>query len=138
MNKEEWKKFEASLQHPFAGGADLKADGHDLQIRVTPLKNLRYTISVYVDGYIKGEYMRPGSAIGAKFYRAEKVCFYGRAAQAKLMKECGKRFAKKEIADATRIIYASNWNTATALRRHLTKTCSSIELVRAGYPVKSA
>lgn len=138
VNKEDWQKFEASLKHPFAGGADLKADGHVLQVRVTPLKNLRYTISVYVDGCIKDEYMRTGSAIGKKFYRDEKVCMYTRTDQAKMAKDWGKRWAKKAIAEATFVIHVPNWNTVTSLRRHLTKTCSSIELVRAGYPVESA
>ncbi|UQA21839.1 hypothetical protein [Stenotrophomonas sp. NY11291] len=135
--REEWQRFDEALASPWAGGVEVLADGHRLQIAVRQIKPLKFAVLVYVDGQIKQEFCNAGNAIGLKFYRPRTVCGYTRADQARMQKDWGKRWTKAQVKKATVVVNDPRWGSPSALRRHLVKTCTEIHLVRIGWPEKA-
>lgn len=135
MNREEWAQVEAELRNPYGSGAKVRADGHVLTLSVQRSKGLRFAIAVYVDGVIKGEWMRPESDIGAKFYRPRITSVFTAKAFARMEKECGKRFTNdmRKRHPPTVYMFDPSYPSAVELRRRLAKTCTSIELISCGY-----
>ncbi|MCA0368347.1 MAG: hypothetical protein LCH57_09855 [Proteobacteria bacterium] len=138
MTPEDWKLVEDELRNPYGRGADLRADGHRLGLRVVREKGLKFTIGVYVDGYIRGENSKADSEIGAKFYRRAAIHVFSPAKLRKMAKEHGKRFAARMAKTCPSSHYFQPyWPTVTGLRRHLAKTCATVELVSVGYADKA-
>ncbi|HEL3156393.1 TPA: hypothetical protein UMF67_000060 [Stenotrophomonas maltophilia] len=136
LGKEQWAQVEKALATPYGGDVELIADEHRLVIQVRQIKTLRYAVVVFVDGKIKQEYMQESSPIGAKFYRPSRICIYSRAQQARMVKSLGKRRTAAMVKQGTGTIYDPGWPSAAALRRHLSRTCTSIELIRAGWSAR--
>ncbi|MBN5136905.1 MULTISPECIES: hypothetical protein [unclassified Stenotrophomonas] len=136
LSKEQWAEVEKALATPYGGDVELIADEHRLVIQVRQIKTLRYAVIVFVDGEIKQGYMQESSPIGAKFYRPRKFCLYSRAQQARMVKSLGKRRTATMVKQGTGTIYDPGWPSAAALRRHLSRTCTSIELIRAGWSAR--
>ncbi len=138
MNKDDWKRIEDELRNPYGCGADLRADGHLLQLRVVREKGLKFTIGVYVDGVIRGAYSNADSEIGAKFYRRVEIRVFSHAKVRQMAKDHGKRFAAKMVKQFPGgHCYMPSWPTVARLRRHLAKTCAKVELVSVGYMPKA-
>lgn len=134
MNREEWRLVEDELRNPYSCGALLQADGHSLKLHVERQKGLRFCIAVYVDGFIKGEWCKDGSEIGAKFYQRKHLPLFRPADVKRMEKFGGKRYAKQMQGKHPGFsYYSAAWPSVTSLRRHLAKTCTSIELVSCGY-----
>ena len=53
MSPAEWATVEAELQLPW-GHVQLQCDQFKLTLQVAKVKNLRYTVCVYVDGQFRG------------------------------------------------------------------------------------
>ena len=134
MNREQWAALEVELRTPY-GYAQLQADGHVLTLNVQRYKGLQYAITVYVDGFIKGEWMKKESEVGAKFWRPVLSSLFAGTALKRFEKEAGKRAAvrMKKQFPPTLVMHSPYFASVAVLRRHLVKTCSSIELVRCGY-----
>lgn len=134
MTKEEWTRVEAELRNPYTTGVVLLADGHELKLRVEREKGLKFTIVCYVDGWMRGEWSKPDSEVGAKFWRRQTVHVFSPAKLRQMAKGHGKCFA---ASMAKRFppghFYSPGWPNAAALRRHLAKTCTSVQLVSCGY-----
>lgn len=136
MTKQDWEAVAASLANPYSVGAEFLIDGHKITARVERLKGLKYVVVVYIDGFLKGEHYKADSELGKKFYLPRKKAMFTAKQIADIRKMWGKREANK---DAEKAIH---WNTPFAntfapFRKHWAKTCSSIELVRAGYAKSS-
>lgn len=135
MTREEWAKVEEQLRHPYSAGVKLRVDEHELTLRVERYKGLRYRIAVYIDGTIKGEWMLRSSDIGAKFWFPRMSSLFSAAAFKQMEKNHGKRFAARMRKDnPPSVVMHDPWfPSVVALRRHLVKTCTSIELVGCSY-----
>lgn len=132
MTKQDWEAVAASLATPYGGGAEFLIDGHKITARVERYKGLKYVVVVYIDGYLKGEYFKADSELGRKFYLPRKKAFFS----AKEIAACKKAFGKRRADEMAAKAY--HWNASIsssigAFRKHWAKTCTSIELVRAGY-----
>lgn len=136
-SREEWLRFDQALATPWAGGVEALADGHRMQIVVKQIKPLKFAVVVYVDGEIRQEFIEPGNAIGAKFYRPRSICAYSPKERAKMEKDWGKRWTKASVKKATVVVNDPGWGSPAALRRHLVKTCTEIHLARIGWPEKA-
>lgn len=134
MNREDWAQVEAELRNPYGCGALLAADGHSLKLEVQRLKGLRFCIAVFVDGWIRGEHSKRESEIGAKFYRRVEIRAFKRAEVTRMEQQHGKRFATSMLKKYPGTFYfVPYWPSASALRRHLTKTCKDLKLTSCGY-----
>ena len=67
----EWMNLGVQLSHPY-GGALLVVDGYKVNLTVVMNKPLHYSIDVYVNGYIKGEWIVNDCEERRRFYRRGK------------------------------------------------------------------
>lgn len=134
MTREQWAALEVELRTPY-GYAKLQADGRVLTLNVQRVKGLQYAIAVYIDGSIKGEWMSRDSEVGAKFWRPRATSLYSANSVKRVEKKFGKRIAarmKKE--DSPKLFMHDPYFPSVAvLRRHLAKTCTSVEMIKCGF-----
>lgn len=137
MDKQDWLRVEQELSDAYGCGVVLLADGYRLALRVTKVKGLRYAVMVYVNDFWKAEYAKADSEVGAKFYRRVPIGYFTPAMLRKIQKNHGKRFAAKMAKKFPGShYYMPTWSSVVALRRHLAKTCVTVELVSCGYVPK--
>jgi len=115
------------------GQVRLKIDGHAVTLQVQRFKVLRWVVFVFVDGEVRGEHFKPESAIGAKFWRPETRCLFGRKAIEAHAKEFGKRSARQMQAKYTRTIHHPWFRSARGFLSHVQRTCNGIEVVQLGW-----
>lgn len=134
ITKEQWEEIEKSLSRPY-GGVKLRCDGHDVSAIVMTDK-MKLVIEVYVDGFIKGEWLLNEHEIGVKFY--EKKTKY--TLRQKEREEARKNMNNKRLGKDLREMfkrhyedkfsyYLPSWTNAKSFCRHIRKTCKSIELI---------
>jgi hypothetical protein len=133
LSKEQRQAIERELSVPYLCSVKLKIDGHEITLRTERFKGLRFVVSLYVDGHIKGEDLKVESAIGAKFYPL-KTFGPSRKELASYAKAMGKREAARwdkrcREKCAIRLPYFSS---AKACLAHLQRTCDGIEVVHCG------
>lgn len=132
LTKEQRVAIERELSSPY-GRVVLKADGHELQLRVERYKALKYSVMVYVDGYLRGEWFRAESDIGAKFWcRRTRVLFKAKD-HASYRRALGKRALDERIAQSTYVMHMPCFASARAALASLQRTCESIEVISVGY-----
>jgi len=122
-SKEAWKELGAYLRFPGAT-KHLQCDQHRVTLQVQ-LDKLRMVIVVYVDGEMKGEWMKSDSDIAKRFMRPVKFCAvrFG-----KHEKKLGKRWVAKMKAQYTSTYYMPVWTNFEAMRRHLIKNNTNITI----------
>lgn len=139
LSKADWAAVEKELSVPY-GGVKLLADGHAISLNVVPIKKLRFSIGVYIDGWIKGEWMKVDSEIGAKFWHPCKMQLFSARDFAEMRRKFGKRYENemRKKHPPKLCLYSPHWPSVTAFRRHIAKTCRDIRLVSVGYQPESA
>lgn len=138
LTKEQWKEIEEQLSSSY-GRVELRCDGYEITADMQKLKNLRYCIAVYVDGVIKGEWMKGEHVIPLKFHREKKIFLYPE----KMRSDAEKKLANRRLDKVLRGFYEERlrhisfwdpyWTSPSAFCRHIRKTCQSIEIVKVGY-----
>lgn len=133
MTPEDWKKVESELRLPF-GRATLLVDGYELTLQVKEHKPLRFVICVYVNGWMKGEWLLNDCEERRRFMRPKKCALYTPAQRAKLTKGFTKRQVAKYFADVDKKfdVFMPYWSSASSLKRHLVANNRSIELQKCG------
>lgn len=134
MKIEDWKKVEdGMLTHPLANPR-LNVDGRTVRLHNVRDKQ-RIVIAVYVDGWIKGEWLNPKKPCPEQAYmrKCEKNLFKKKEREeyAKFAKQFGKREAKKYLPDMTRtyVFFTPYFPSVRAIRLQYEKNFKSIELV---------
>lgn len=130
MTKEEWATVERALNFAY-GAADLRVDGFEVALRVERIRKLQYTIVVYVNGSWKGTWLRTDCEERRRFFRPVRRCLMSRKHYDAWRKSFGKKRADAERAKASGTFWLPDWTSFGALRRHLVKNNTSIELVKA-------
>ncbi len=124
MTKEDWAACEKMATSLFAH-ADLMIDGYKVTLIFEPYNTYRNVIAVYIDGKIRGKTLIEDCEERRRFYREERRSLL----PAKPPKGItAKRWAQAR-KERTYSVYYPWWTNFTALRRHLTKNNSSIELI---------
>jgi hypothetical protein len=135
MKREDWKEIEDKLRFPGAR-ARLKVDGRDVSL-VVGTDKMKMVIQVYVDGWVKGEWMDAKKPCPEQAYMARHERYVwpkkDRDEGAKYAKRFGKREAKKCFGDMEKkfVYFSSIFPSVRAVRTHYEKTFKSIELVEA-------
>jgi hypothetical protein len=131
MTDEEWKKAEKAMSTTF-GSLKMKIDGYDITVcreRGTPMKDV---LAVYVNGYIKGEWLTQDCEIRRKFYYRTKKSLIKSKDKSEYIKKFGKRaFDKFVKANPDKIYYTyylPYFGSFRTLKSHFTKNNQSIEL----------
>lgn len=132
MTKEDWAQVELQLSHPW-GRVELLIDGYQVALVVGREKALKFTIAVYINGIMKGEWVKGGCEEAKRFLRPMVKRYYSPAKQAEITKGLPKTFAKKFIKehglDKTFVLYDLSWPSFGPMKRHLLANNTSIELV---------
>lgn len=125
MTKEDWESVERKLRYPGAG-AHLKIDGYKVTLRVMTIK-MKMVIAVYVNEYIKGEWLVEDCDIRRKFYQRRKHSSLTAAGKKKLVKE--RKSVQKAIKEQTTYYsFTPYWNSFRSLKCHFIKNNESIEI----------
>lgn len=131
MTATDWEKVENKLSYPF-GGVKLRIDGHDINIMVEKegAKPLKYVLAVYVDGYIKGEWITKDCEIRRKFYcKRTKSLLTKDFRKSSVFKRMKKSVQEEWIKEHTYEYYSPYFNSFKKLKAHFTKNSDSIELI---------
>lgn len=133
MQQEDWNALEAQMGSPW-GRMTLKCDQFEVTlVQETSPKSKSWRTSVYVDGVIKGEWMRaegdqPKCEEARRFLRR-----VGRSAYTKKqIDEWRKVFGKREAAkmEAQKYFYFDpGWSSYRSLKKHLQENNNSIERI---------
>lgn len=139
LTKDQWAEIEKQLCGYF-GRVELRCDGYQVVAAIEPIGKLKQGIVVYVNGWVKGEWMKGEAEEAKKFHREMKRYLY----PAKQRDEAKKKLKSRHLIDQLRDWYvgvaeesittwAPYWTNAEAFTRHLRKTCTEIELVSLEY-----
>lgn len=139
LTKEQWAAIEKQLAGYF-GRVELRCDGYQVVAAVEQIGPLKQGIVVYVNGWMKGEWMKGEAEEAKKFHCEMKRYLY----PAKQRDEAKKKLKSRRLIDQLRDWYAGvagksvstwapYWTDAKAFTRHLRKTCTDIELVSLEY-----
>jgi len=125
LTKEQWLELEKKLTRPW-DTAWLLIDGYDITLTVHSLKALRMEICVYVNGFLKGEYIATDCEERRRFYRPT----VRNILPVKMRKKSERLRKKYGLVSASYTTYSWGWTSFAALRRHLVKNNQSIELIK--------
>lgn len=125
MTKEDWESVERKLCYPGAG-VHLKVDGYKVTLRVMTIK-MKMVIVVYVDEFIKGEWLAKDCDIRRRFYQCRKHSLLTAAGKKKLAKE--RKSVQKAVKEQTTYYsFAPYWASFRSLKCHFIKNNESIEI----------
>lgn len=138
LSKEDIQKIDTELAFPF-GCVVLRCDDDTVTIKVQRTKPRRYGLVIYVNGWFKGEYLKP-EAKENRFYRPVKAKYYKPSQRAEIIRDFGKRRAAKLFPqlDATFTYWMPTWNTPTPMLRHFARVSKSVSLVSAGTDISTS
>jgi hypothetical protein len=135
VTKEQWAAVEKELSGPY-GEVELLCDGYKVTAQIQNIANLKQGIVVYVNGVIKGEWMKGEAEESRKFHREMKRYLYPakhreeakqKAKSRRFPADLRKYFA--DMATASITTWAPYWTNAKAFTRQLRKTCAEIQVV---------
>lgn len=112
----------------------MKIDGYNVAIAYVKETPTKFCLAVYVDGYIKGEWITNDCDIRRRFYR----CYEKSLFNSKEKKEIFKGFTKRERDRLERenhdrmyyTVYTPYFGSFRTLKAHLIKNNKSIELIK--------
>lgn len=132
MTAEQWKKAENMLS-TVLGVVKMKVDGYDITIQYAREKPTKYLLAVYVNGYIKGEWVTQDCEIRRKFYYCGEKQFFSAKEKKKIFAGFTKReqarFEKENHDRLYYKYYTPYFGSFRTLKAHLIKNNKSIELV---------
>ena len=113
------------------GSAHLQCDGFNLRLCVSRAGTRKFTISFYVDGFFKGEWITKDCEERRRFFRPVTRPVF----PAKFIRAMAKAVGKKKAqADYSKKVtyYSPCWDSFGALKRHLLKNNKSVRFVSIG------
>lgn len=120
----------------YPGRVELECDGYNIIASIVQTAGLKLEIFIYVNGWVKGEWITKKTPECKKFFRPVSMFLYkkkDRDEAARWLKKRGvdKSYWKK-IADGKVVYYKPTFNSATGFLRHINSTCDSIKLISTG------
>ena len=139
LTREQWAEIEQKLSSPY-GGVELLVDGYRLYICVVLIKPpLTYGLAVYINGWMKGEWLLKDCEERRRFHRETTRYLFSARKRSDFIKKHGIRAYKRfDAMSASFKSYSPHWPSVGALRRHLVKHNQSIELAPTNQPEASA
>lgn len=131
MTKDEWNKIKDwwGTGH---GSVKMKIDGHEIGLcNNIDKERMIVEICLYIDGYMKIEYLDKESEIGNLFYQRVKKPLFS----SKVIKERIKIFGKRDkLAQQKYHEYnAYSWRSFAAFKKHITTHNTEIQLISCGW-----
>jgi len=127
---DKWEQLEQLLAGVF-GHAKARADGHELALQ-KQLDGERLVVAVYVDSYIKGEWMVAEKGepvhVEGRFWRPIRSRVWPLSKYKVLKRAFGKKKADEMTAQCI-VSFSPYWASPRSLVRHLKKNFPDLELV---------
>lgn len=121
----------SALSHPY-GSVKFKATRAGVDYKITasvePVRAMQYRIMVYVDGFVKGEWLMSESAPQTAFMRRRVKRLHSKKEVERVLKVFGKKEAERWAA-AEFVFYAPDFASGTAAINHLLRAADSVELL---------
>ena len=129
MNKDDWKRVENELSHLY-GRISLQCDQYRVTLVNAPTGPFSSAISVYVNGWFKGEYLLNDCEERRRFYRCSSK-FVFPASMRKKIKKLPKRARERMGWDPDKkyTSYSGIWKSLNSMIRHLKANNQSIEII---------
>lgn len=127
MTNEDWNKLKEWWGNDLYSLFNLQVDGYKITLQHR-IHKMKIKVWIYVDGYLKGEWLSVENEIAKRFLQRKKTSVYS----TKKLKESAKLFGKKHKSAQQRYIeYIDvSWSSFTSFKRHLIANNTSIELVK--------
>lgn len=129
VTSQEWKEAEERLKSLWSP-VKLKCDGYDLALCLERIGQFKNGILVYINGVMKMEWLAEDCEERRRFLRPVKKSVFSqkqKAALRKVSKRVRKENGLPEL-DASYIEYVPYWTSFRALKSHLIKHNSEIEM----------
>lgn len=135
LSKDTIERIERELSVPY-GMVDLDCDGYRVAIRVEPYRKLSYSLTVYVNGQWRGEWVKGQCEEARRFMCPSSRSLYTPKRKAEIVKALGKRQAAKVFPKLNEkmVIYLPNWRSPRSMLRHFCKTNERIAVLSVGMP----
>lgn len=127
MTDEQWKEVEKKLVPPF-GRVELEIDGYKVTIVAQLVEKMKFSLVVYVNGFIRAEWSMNDCEIRRRFYYESKKSLLKSSEKAKI-KKMRKSVREEIMKSAQYSVYLPYWGSFSRLKAHLIKNNQSIELV---------
>lgn len=128
MTKDEWKKIEEILNATWA--VKLLIDGYKIDLILLRETTTKMVIGVYINGKIKGEWIRNDCEERRRFFQDKKRCMIKSDAKTrkslKMTASEFKAFREKYTIHS----YSPYWSSFKALKNHLIRNNDHIEILR--------
>ncbi len=131
LRKQEIEQITSELAHPW-GCVRLDCDGYAVSIVVVRTGALKYGLTVYINGWQKGEFVINDCEERRRFLRPSEQYLYSSVKRQKLIKDCGKRLAQKIGVDKRFTLYSHNWLSVNTMLRHFMANNTKVDLVELG------
>ena len=123
----------------YPGRVELECDGYNVVASIVQRTGLKLEIMVYVNGFVKGEWLTKQTPECTKFFRQITVYGSNKKARDEAARWVKKRGLSKEdkefwrgIAEHKITYFQPTFNSAASFLRHINSTCQSISLTSAG------
>ncbi len=128
MTNEEWAQAEKELKH-LHNPVTLICDGYRLQLQLTQIGPMSLGITFFVNGWMRGEWIFNDGEERRRFFRPVQTPVHS-AKSKRLYKGMSAKTLKKYDIDLNKTFttYSFYWASFAALKRHLVKNNTSIQL----------
>ncbi|GCL64343.1 hypothetical protein [Pseudaquabacterium pictum] len=129
LTPDQWAAVEKSLSFPH-GRAELLCDGTTKVVaEVRQTKPLRFEVMVFIDGFWRGEWLRPEPSRNEhRFLNMHQRAMYS-AKDLALAKRVYSAKQHRQMAEKKYSYYSPTFPTGKAFRRRISSTCQDIRLV---------
>jgi hypothetical protein len=132
LSKEEREKIAEELRYPF-GRVELQCDKYKVSLHVRPSGERRQTIAVYVDGWIRGEWLMTDCEERRRFMRRTEHFILTPKERQQYLKAFGKRAAKRYDIDRKYEMFHPNWNAVRSMLQQFCAANSTVTVLAIGY-----
>ncbi|MBL8500670.1 MAG: hypothetical protein JNL77_08845 [Nitrosomonas sp.] len=134
LTDEQWSKVERRLSSQL-GSVKLQCDGHEV-FAVVKTDKMKLVIVLYIDGWMKGEWLKDESEMGIKFFSKKTKYLSTQKERASALKQMNNKRLTSDLRAMFKRIYEAKysyftpvWTSAKSFCRHIRKTCATIELM---------
>ena len=128
MTKEDWNKVKERWSNPY-GCIKFKCDGYDVSLQAV-IHKLKLVHLVYINGWLKGEWMNGDCEEGRRFYRVKECFLHSAKDRAAAKKHLGKSAYKRYNYDKKFKSHHSDWSSFASFKKHLIANNKEIELIQ--------
>lgn len=128
MTKEDWKEVEQKWSSPYSS-IEFECDGYKVTLQATIYK-LKLVHLVYVNGWMKGEWMNEKSEEGRRFLPVKEVFLHSSKDRAAAKKHLSKSAYKRFNYDAKFKMISTHWVSLSSFKKHLTANNKEIKLIK--------